>query len=107
MSTEYKVTLGLRIYRACPSGIFFSEFICQNSFSSQFLSNVRSGEVTLLASTKSGSLLSPPPPHTSEPDLEFVKKFTRPNFPVKEFCTLKTRKSRLFLPTINSKNTSL
>ena len=67
MSTEYKVTLGLRIYRACPSGIFFSEFICQNSFSSQFLSNVRSGEVTLLASTKSGSLLSPPPPHTSEP----------------------------------------
>jgi len=40
-------------------------------------------------------------------DLEFVKKFTRPNFPVKEFYTLKTRKSRLFLPTINSKNTSL
>ena len=67
MSTEYKVTLGLRIYRACPNGIFFSEFIRQNSFSTQFLSNVRSGEVTLLASTKSGSLLSPPPPHTSEP----------------------------------------
>ena len=41
------------------------------------------------------------------PDLEFVKKFTRPNFPVKEFSTLKTRKSRLFSPTINSKNTSL
>ena len=41
------------------------------------------------------------------PDLEFVKKFTRPNFPVKEFYTLKTRKSRLFSPTINSKNTSL
>ena len=40
-------------------------------------------------------------------DLEFVKKFTRPNFPVKEFYTLKTRKSRLFSPTINSKNTSL
>ena len=40
-------------------------------------------------------------------DLEFVKKFTRPNFPVKEFYTLKTRKSRLFLPAINSKNASL
>ena len=40
-------------------------------------------------------------------DLEFVKKFTRPNFPVKEFYTLKTRKSRLLSPTINSKNTSL
>ena len=44
---------------------------------------------------------------TAEADLEFVKKFTRPNFPVKEFYTLKTRKSRLFSPTINSKNTSL
>ena len=44
---------------------------------------------------------------TGHPDLEFVKKFTRPNFPVKEFYTLKTRKSRLFSPTINSKNTSL
>ena len=43
----------------------------------------------------------------SHTDLEFVKKFTRPNFPVKEFYTLKTRKSRLFSPTINSKNTSL
>ena len=41
----------------------------------------------------------------SQADLEFVKKFTRPNFPVKEFYTLKTRKSRLFSPTINSKNT--
>ena len=35
-------------------------------FSSHFLSNLRSGEVTLLASSKSGSLLSPPPSHTSE-----------------------------------------
>ena len=41
------------------------------------------------------------------PDLEFVKKFTRPNFRAKEFCTLKTRKSRLFLPAINNKNASL
>ena len=40
-------------------------------------------------------------------DLEFVKKFTRPNFWAKEFYTLKTRKSRLFLPAINSKNASL
>ena len=40
-------------------------------------------------------------------DLEFVKKFTRPNFRAKEFYTLKTRKSRLFLPAINSKNASL
>ena len=35
-------------------------------------------------------------------DLEFVKKFTRPNFQVKEFYTLKMRKSRQFLPAINS-----
>ena len=41
------------------------------------------------------------------PDLEFVKKFTRPNFRVKEFYTLKTRQSRLFSPVINSKNASL
>ena len=40
-------------------------------------------------------------------DLEFVKKFTRPNFRVKEFYTLKTRKSRLFSPAINSANASL
>ena len=40
-------------------------------------------------------------------DLKFVKKFTRPNFRAKEFYTLKTRKSRLFLPAINSKNASL
>ena len=40
-------------------------------------------------------------------DLKFVKKFTRPNFRSKEFYTLKTRKSRLFLPAINSKNASL
>ena len=40
-------------------------------------------------------------------DLEFVKKFTRPNFRVKEFYTLKTRQSRLFSPVINSKNASL
>ena len=39
--------------------------------------------------------------------LEFVKKFTRPNLRAKEFYTLKTRKSRLFLPAINSKNASL
>ena len=42
-----------------------------------------------------------------QPDLEFVKKFTRPNFQAKEFYTLKTRKSRLFLPAINSENASL
>ena len=41
------------------------------------------------------------------PDLEFVKKFTRPNFRAKEFYTLKTCKSRLFSPAINSKNASL
>ena len=40
-------------------------------------------------------------------DLEFVKKITRPNFGAKEFYTLKTRKSRLFLPAINSENASL
>ena len=40
-------------------------------------------------------------------DLEFVKKFTRPNFWAKEFYTLKTRKSRLFSPAINSENASL
>ena len=40
-------------------------------------------------------------------DLEFVKKFTRPYFRPQEFYTLKTRKSRLFLPAINSKNASL
>ena len=39
-------------------------------------------------------------------DLEFVKKFTGPNFRVKEFYTLKTRKSRLFLPVINGENAS-
>ena len=39
-------------------------------------------------------------------DLEFVKKFTRPNFRAKEFYTLKTRKLRLFLPAIHSKNAS-
>ena len=41
------------------------------------------------------------------PDMKFVKKITGPNFQTKEFYTLKTRKSRLFSPTINSKNTSL
>ena len=40
-------------------------------------------------------------------DLKFVKKLTRPNLRAKEFYTLKTRKSRLFLPAINSKNASL
>ena len=44
---------------------------------------------------------------TLSTDLEFVKKFTRPNFRVKEFYTLKTRQSRLFSPVINSKNASL
>ena len=43
----------------------------------------------------------------SHPALEFVKKFTWPNFQVKEFYTLKTRKLRLFLPVIDSKNASL
>ena len=43
----------------------------------------------------------------SKPGLEFVKKFTRPNFWMKEFYTLKTRKSRLFLPAIISENASL
>ena len=42
-----------------------------------------------------------------QPDLKFVKKFTRPNFRAKEFYTLKTRKLRLFSPAINSKNASL
>ena len=40
-------------------------------------------------------------------DLEFVKKFTQPNFWAKKFYTLKTRKSRLFSPAINSENASL
>ena len=40
-------------------------------------------------------------------DLEFVKKFTGPNFRVKEFYTLKTRKSRLSSPALNSENASL
>ena len=40
-------------------------------------------------------------------DLEFVNKFTRPNFRAKKFYTLKTRKSRLFSPAINSENASL
>ena len=40
-------------------------------------------------------------------DLEFVKKFTRPNFRVQKFYTLKTCKSRLFSPAINNKNASL
>ena len=40
-------------------------------------------------------------------DLEFVKKFTPPNFWAEEFYTLKTRKSRLFSLAINSKNASL
>ena len=40
-------------------------------------------------------------------DLKFVKKFTRPNFRAKEFYTMKMRKSRLFSPAINSKNSSL
>ena len=40
-------------------------------------------------------------------DLGFVKKFTQPNFRAKEVYTLKTRKSRLFSPAINSKNASL
>ena len=45
--------------------------------------------------------------NTTHVDLEFVKKFTWPNFRGKEFYTLKTRKSRLFSPAINSKNASL
>ena len=44
---------------------------------------------------------------TTDSDLKFVKKFTRPNFRAKEFYTLKMRKSRLFSPAINSKNSSL
>ena len=44
---------------------------------------------------------------TTHVDLEFVKKFTRPNFRAKEFYTLKTRKSRLFSESINSENASL
>ena len=40
-------------------------------------------------------------------DLKFVKKFTRTNFWAKAFYTLKTRKSRLFSPAINSENASL
>ena len=40
-------------------------------------------------------------------DLEFVKKFTRPNFRAEKFYTLKTRKLRLFSPAINSDNASL
>ena len=44
---------------------------------------------------------------TTHVDLEFVKKFTRPNFRAKEFYTLKTRKSRLFSLAINSENASL
>ena len=40
-------------------------------------------------------------------DLEFVNKFTRPNFWAKEFYTLKTRKSKLCSPAISSKNASL
>ena len=40
-------------------------------------------------------------------DLEFVKKFTRPNFCAKVFYTVKTRKLRLFSPAINSENASL
>ena len=39
-------------------------------------------------------------------DLIFVKKITLPNFRAKEFYTLKTRKLRLFLPAIHSKNAS-
>ena len=35
------------------------------------------------------------------------KKFTLPNFQVKEFYSLKTRKSRLFSPAMNSENASL
>ena len=46
-------------------------------------------------------------PHQVQADLEFVKKFTRPNFRPKEFYTLKTRKLRLFSPAINSDNASL
>ena len=45
--------------------------------------------------------------NNSDTDLKFVKKFTRPNFRAKEFYTLKMRKSRLFSPAINSKNSSL
>jgi len=41
------------------------------------------------------------------PDLKFAKKFTRTNIQAKEFYTLKTRKSRLFLPAINSEIASL
>ena len=40
-------------------------------------------------------------------DLEFVKKFTQPNFRAKEFYTLKTHKARLFLPAINSESALL
>ena len=36
-----------------------------------------------------------------------MKKFTRPSFWAKEFYALKMRKSRLFLPAINSENASL
>ena len=53
-----------------------------------------------------GTILNTARQHSGT-DLEFVKKFTRPNFRVKEFYTLKTRQSRLFSPVINSKNASL
>ena len=46
-------------------------------------------------------------PHDLVADLEFVKKFTRPNFRARKFYTLKTRKLRLFSPAINSDNASL
>ena len=49
---------------------------------SQFLSKSRSGEVTLLASSKSGSLLSPPPPHTSLPPFSNPEKSDTSSLPL-------------------------
>ena len=43
----------------------------------------------------------------AQPDLKFVKKFTRPNFRAKEFYTLKMCKSRLFSPPRNFENALL
>ena len=62
---------------------------------------------TTIAQQNILKFLHPPLPTLLLPDLEFVKKFTRPNFRAKKFYTLKTRKLRLFSPAINSENASL
>ena len=51
--------------------------------------------------------IPPPPPESQNSDMKFVNKFTRPNFPAKEFYTLKTGISILFLTAINKENASL